>query len=204
MLYQTRITEDCKLQKTYSLLILFIFLSCWNWTYIFHDLVSSDGSRRSFSLVMAYVPTTTTTTTTTRTWPSYKKGPILPSRKPSACRISRYKTISLHSIHTSEADGTNQQKLPRSPPTFSSFRQRLNYVLTGQTIPEQPIWIQSDSILKRILPGSIMNLRPSIQLVMTLLLYMFHTLVLAQHSIPFPFQLMPNERGNFQSIGLDS
>jgi hypothetical protein len=203
MLYQTRITKDCKRQKTHCHLILFILLSCWNRKYIFHDLVSSNGSRRSFSLVMAYVPTTTRTTT--RTWSSDKKGPILPSRsKPSACRISRYKTISLHSIHPSEADGTNQQKLPRSPPTFSSFRQRLNYVLTGQTIPEQPIWIQSDSILKRILPGSIMNLRPSIQLVMALLLYMFHTLVLAQHSIPFPFQLIPNERGYFQSIGLDS
>ena len=141
----------------------------------------------------------TTTTTTTNTWSSNS----VRSPQPSTCRISPYKTVSLHSIHPSDSDdGTNKQIPPTGNP--SSFQQRLNYVLTGQLTPEQPSWIKTDAVLKRILPGSIMNLRPSVQLVIVLLLYMFHTLVLAQHSIPFPFQLIPNERGNFQSIGLDS
>lgn len=47
-------------------------------------------------------------------------------------------------------------------------------------------------------------LRPSMQLLAAFLLYLFHTLYLTQASIPLPFQLIPNERGNFQSVGLDS
>jgi len=38
----------------------------------------------------------------------------------------------------------------------------------------------------------------------TLVFYLFHTAVLTQNSLPLPFQLIPNDRGNFQSIGLDS
>lgn len=203
MLYQTRTTKNRTIQKIHHL-ILFILLSCCKWKYLFYDAESSND-RKDFSLVVAYVPRTKKPSTNTWCWSSiskarryqsYKKGSILLSRKPSF-RISRYKTISLFSTRPSNSDGTNKQK----PPTI---QQRINYVLTGQPTPEQPYWIQSDSLLKIILPGSIMNLRPFVQLVMLLLFYMFHTLVLAQHSIPFPFQLIPNERGNFQSIGLDS
>jgi hypothetical protein len=42
------------------------------------------------------------------------------------------------------------------------------------------------------------------QAVVGLSLYLFHTLVLSQHLLPFPVQLIPNESGLFQSIGLDS
>jgi membrane protease YdiL (CAAX protease family) len=48
------------------------------------------------------------------------------------------------------------------------------------------------------------HLRPPLQLLTALLLYIFHTIVLAQHSISFPFQLIPNERGYFQNVGWDS
>lgn len=34
--------------------------------------------------------------------------------------------------------------------------------------------------------------------------YAFHLKVLTQHSVVFPFQLIPNDKGHFQSIGLDS
>jgi hypothetical protein len=78
-----------------------------------------------------------------------------------------------------------------------------NHLLTGQEHPERPDWMEADPVLKR-LPPFITNLRPSVQLLGALLLYVFHTLVLAQHSMPLPFQLIPNDRGNFQSIGLDS
>ncbi|KAG7342441.1 CAAX protease self-immunity-domain containing protein [Nitzschia inconspicua] len=48
------------------------------------------------------------------------------------------------------------------------------------------------------------HLRPTVQLGMALVLYLFHTLVLTQHCIVFPFQLLPNNRGYFTSIGWDS
>jgi membrane protease YdiL (CAAX protease family) len=38
----------------------------------------------------------------------------------------------------------------------------------------------------------------------SVLLYIFHLQVLTQRSIAFPFQLFPNDKGRFQSIGLDS
>jgi hypothetical protein len=54
------------------------------------------------------------------------------------------------------------------------------------------------------MPTWLTCLRPSVQLFAALLMYMFHSLVLNQTSVPLPFQLIPNERGNFQSVGLDS
>lgn len=48
------------------------------------------------------------------------------------------------------------------------------------------------------------NLSPPIQLVTLIGLYIIHLTVLTQHSIVFPFQLIPNNQGRFQSIGLDS
>eukprot|EP00536_Pseudo-nitzschia_multiseries_P005440 jgi/Psemu1/254504/estExt_Genewise1Plus.C_1010132 len=55
-----------------------------------------------------------------------------------------------------------------------------------------------------MLPTWLFHLRPSVQLAATLVLYLFHTVVLTQNSLPLPVQLIPNDRGNFQSIGLDS
>ena len=63
---------------------------------------------------------------------------------------------------------------------------------------ERPAWARD------WMPTWLLNLRPSIQLAAVLLLYVFHLTVLTQRSISFPFQLIPNERGHFQSIGLDS
>lgn len=54
------------------------------------------------------------------------------------------------------------------------------------------------------LPTWLWNLRSSVQLAALLLAYVFHITVLCQHSIPLPVQLIPNERGHFQSIGLDT
>lgn len=48
------------------------------------------------------------------------------------------------------------------------------------------------------------TLPPIIQLVLLLVLYIFHLSVLTQNELVFPFQLWPNEKGQFQSIGLDS
>ena len=54
------------------------------------------------------------------------------------------------------------------------------------------------------MPSSLISLRPSVQFMIGLLLYIFHLRILTQHHITFPFQLIPNEQGWFTSIGLDS
>jgi hypothetical protein len=45
---------------------------------------------------------------------------------------------------------------------------------------------------------------PPVQLLALVTFYVLHLTVLTQHSIIFPFQLIPNQQGRFQSIGLDS
>ena len=54
------------------------------------------------------------------------------------------------------------------------------------------------------MPTWLINLRPITQFIVGLGLYIFHLRVLTQHGITFPFQLIPNDEGWFQSIGLDS
>ena len=56
-----------------------------------------------------------------------------------------------------------------------------------------------DQVLHRM-----QNLPPLIQLISLISMYIVHLLVLTQHVILFPFQIIPNEKGWFQSIGLDS
>ena len=53
-------------------------------------------------------------------------------------------------------------------------------------------------------PTSLVTMRPIVQLFVALLLYVFHLTVLTQHQLVFPVQLIPNDRGWAQSIGLDS
>lgn len=54
------------------------------------------------------------------------------------------------------------------------------------------------------MPTWLITLRPITQFIVGLGLYIFHLKVLTQHGITFPFQLIPNDEGWFQSIGLDS
>ncbi|KAL9181164.1 hypothetical protein ACHAXT_009969 [Thalassiosira profunda] len=54
------------------------------------------------------------------------------------------------------------------------------------------------------MPTWLVTLRPRTQFLVGLGLYVFHLRVLTQHGIAFPFQLIPNDEGWFQSIGLDS
>lgn len=48
------------------------------------------------------------------------------------------------------------------------------------------------------------SISPTKQFGILMFMYIFHLTVLTQHSIVFPVQLIPNEAGRFQSIGLDS
>ena len=54
------------------------------------------------------------------------------------------------------------------------------------------------------MPTWLITLRPITQFIVGLGLYIFHLRILTQHGIIFPFQLIPNDEGWFQSIGLDS
>ena len=74
----------------------------------------------------------------------------------------------------------------------------------GSVYLRKPGWLPNSSRLARILPTWLFHLRPSVQMAVTLLLYLFHTSVLTQNSLVLPFQLLPNDRGNFQSVGLDT
>jgi hypothetical protein len=53
-------------------------------------------------------------------------------------------------------------------------------------------------------PEWTVNLSPPLQLVVAVGFYLVHMLLLSKNCIPLPFQLLPNEHGFFQSIGLDS
>lgn len=54
------------------------------------------------------------------------------------------------------------------------------------------------------MPTWLITMRPIYQLMLTASFFFFHLKVLTQNSISFPFQLIPNNYGYFQSIGLDS
>jgi hypothetical protein len=64
--------------------------------------------------------------------------------------------------------------------------------------PNRPDWADN------WMPTWLVNMRPLAQFMVAMALYIFHISVLAQRSIPFPCQLIPNNKGHFQSIGLDS
>ena len=54
------------------------------------------------------------------------------------------------------------------------------------------------------MPTWLVNMHPIVQLILGGSMYVFHLTVLTQRGIAFPFQLVPNDSGKFQSIGLDS
>ncbi|KAL7534818.1 hypothetical protein ACHAXR_008205 [Thalassiosira sp. AJA248-18] len=54
------------------------------------------------------------------------------------------------------------------------------------------------------MPTWLITLKPRTQFLIGLFLYIFHLRILTQYHIAFPFQLIPNDEGWFQSIGLDS
>ena len=64
--------------------------------------------------------------------------------------------------------------------------------------PNRPAWALP------WMPTWLVALRPRTQFLVGLILYVFHLKVLTQHHLVFPFQLVPNDEGWFQSLGLDS
>lgn len=99
--------------------------------------------------------------------------------------------------------------LPRTtaPSTVCKF-QRPRTVLTaaaasGAENPATPTDV-SNTVRPSWVPSWLCMMSVPTQVLVGLLFYSFHTLVLTQHVFPFPVQIIPNESGLFQSIGLDS
>ena len=107
---------------------------------------------------------------------------------------------------------------PFATPSATSQQRRYNFVSSSTTLWSSSISGSDDEYQgKRKSKSSIslnskidktlhklQNIPPWAQLVLLMMMYVIHLLVLTQHAILFPFQLIPNERGWFQSIGLDS
>jgi membrane protease YdiL (CAAX protease family) len=85
----------------------------------------------------------------------------------------------------SDDDANDLNSTPLSSKTTTRRRQRPAWAL-----PWMPTWL--------------ITLPPRSQFLIGLCLYIFHLRILTQHQITFPFQLIPNDEGWFQSIGLDS
>ena len=113
----------------------------------------------------------------------------------------------------------------------SSLKRRMVQILTGQKIInsssssssslKRPKCLQSiidnnkngknknnkyntSKYIIQLLPIWIFHLRSSTQLIITFLIYIFHTVVLTQQSFLFPFQIISNNRGYYSSIGYDT
>jgi hypothetical protein len=105
-------------------------------------------------------------------------------------------------------DASSRISQPSSPSRIpSNVQDRWRSLVSGCPSPNTPppaVPAQRPDWARDWMPTWLLNLRPSVQLATVLILYIFHLVVLTQRSIPFPVQLIPNERGHFQSIGFDS
>mmetsp|Transcript_6400 Transcript_6400/g.12759 ORF Transcript_6400/g.12759 Transcript_6400/m.12759 type:complete len:552 (+) Transcript_6400:96-1751(+) len=98
-----------------------------------------------------------------------------------------------------------QQSSPRNNPRSDEAKQKSPSTSSSTTpTPPTPHDEQRPSGALPWMPTRLITLRPRTQLLVGLALYVFHLRVLTQYGIAFPFQLIPNEEGWFQSIGLDS
>lgn len=115
------------------------------------------------------------------------------SRQIAKSMLSQSASTSSQAISTDDHEGRKTNGL-------------LVRLLTGEKASprlQKPKWLEQSSKLSA-LPTWLFHLRPSVQMMVTIFLYLFHTTVLTQNSIILPIQLFPNDRGNFQSIGLDT
>lgn len=117
-------------------------------------------------------------------------------------RMRRIPQTICSQIASSSSEGSSRDSTAGSK--LKGFFVRL---LTGEKASSarlrKPKWLEESSKLS-VLPTWLFHLRPSVQMVVTAFLYLFHTAVLTQNSVILPIQVFPNERGNFQTIGLDT
>jgi hypothetical protein len=125
-------------------------------------------------------------TTTTTSLPSASKRPPFSSHP--------------HTPKTLISSNRNRYLSPCSTRLASVLptKERLSDFLSTRGEQKRPEWGPD------WMPTVLFNLRSSVQLTALLFVYIIHITVVCQHSIPLPIQLIPNERGHFQSIGLDT
>lgn len=138
-------------------------------------------------------------------FPSMKMMGSISERNTRQGRQHRISTIAARAASTPVADFDSRDAAAAASSSRKGFWVRL---LTGEapssSLLKKPKWLPQSSKLHKLLPTWIFHLRPSVQVLATVVLYLFHTTVLTQNSLVLPFQLLPNDRGNFQSIGLDT
>lgn len=94
----------------------------------------------------------------------------------------------------------NQNYLSRVNRYFDSFKKNNKQLKLKRKIARA---YERESAINSFL-SKCQSISPPKQFAILICMYIFHLTVLTQHSIVFPFQLIPNEVGRFQSIGLDS
>lgn len=95
---------------------------------------------------------------------------------------------------------SNEGHLHRMKHYFKSYRKNDNQLKMKRKIVQA---YQRELVIDSFL-NKCQSISPTTQFGILMFMYIFHLTVLTQHSIVFPFQLIPNEAGRFQSIGLDS
>lgn len=103
-------------------------------------------------------------------------------------------TISLKTHHYIQRTYTTRAQLS-SDDTFNDSQNRKDATIDR---------FSKVKITLRKIYHTLSTLPPMIQLVLLLLMYVVHLKYLTQNELIFPFQLIPNDNGQFQSIGLDS
>jgi hypothetical protein len=153
-------------------------------------LLLTPNSNEAFTQFHSSRSSTTLPSVTTRKILNRPPSSLQSSRQ-SFPRLPRRQRRSYLGSSTTSADADADDDESSSSRTWTRW-------ITGVANPQRPAWARD------WMPTWLVRLRPCLQLVTVLLFYIFHMTVLAQHSLPFPVQLIPNERGHFQSIGLDS
>ena len=127
---------------------------------------------------------------------------LLPTRDKSARLLSLSRTP--HPIQTFRSNGHcfPAPSFQRSSPSLWGQNEGIlegdRHSHGGKNKRTRPVWA------KPWMPTWLVTMRPIQQLAFCVVVYVIHLTVLTQKSIPFPVQLIPNEKGHFQSIGLDS
>ena len=118
----------------------------------------------------------------------------------------RHQRRTKHKVTTTSLALSNESTSSKPTKSTSSSSNKLTnfiiYCLSGRReLLQRPNYA---STAFQYMPTWLLTLRPITQCIFCFLLYIFHTGILTQNSIVFPIQLLPNNKGHFQSIGYDS
>ena len=124
---------------------------------------------------------------------------VAPARLTSSSSPINSSPTSSSFLKFSIPSGSSVKRLPSNDVRFSSWP-------LSAEIRNEDDGRQRSSKKKNILNAvtRLSSSHPVVQLLILLIMYVFHLTVLTQNQVVFPFQLWPNNNGWFQSIGFDS